>query len=217
MNSMNSLEKILNDFNSCIIKEPRTLELSKIDSQSSISALQLIGERVRLEDFIKAEELIKLNFGIDYIPAKFNMLWEMIYAEGWTNYRFQTTLKWFIKNKKFPNWTIADWFEYDVKLYTYNEYLKQLHNNKNLNQEIEWYKVNGVLLWKYKDGKDLPLEKYVPKKTIEKSYCYNCDKEIEKDKMYCSEKCKQEFEKEMNAIKNKGNKIINRNLNEREK
>jgi hypothetical protein len=141
------------------------LQNLKNNSEREINALDLIGNPVSAIELLKAEELLKMNYGVDYPKEKFSMLWEMIKEEGWTDIRLKETLKWFLKRKKFPNWTVADWFEYGTKLFNNAEYLKQLNEiGKSLNEQIEWYIINGVYLWKYKDGIELPFEKAVFKK-----------------------------------------------------
>lgn len=126
---------------------------------NEINALDFIGKQLKPIDIMKAEEMLKMNYGIEYPAEKFSMLWEMIKEEHWTDYRLKAIMKWFLKNKRFPNWTIADWFDYGVKLYGYAEYLNKLHTNRGLNEQIEWYNINGVQCWKYKDGTELPFEK----------------------------------------------------------
>lgn len=133
-------------------------EVKNLTNLGSINYLNLIGEPIKKQDILSAEEMLKMNYGVDYPAEKFSMLWQMIKEEGWTDHRLRETVKWFLKNKKFPNWTISDWFDYGVKLYSYNEYLKQLHENRGLNEQIEWYKINDVLCWKYIDGTELPFE-----------------------------------------------------------
>lgn len=134
-------------------------EVKNLTNLGSINYLNLIGEPIKKQDILSAEEMLKMNYGVDYPAEKFSMLWQMIKEEGWTDHRLRETVKWFLKNKKFPNWTISDWFDYGVKLYSYNEYLKVLHENRSLNEQIEWYKINGVMCWKYIDNVELPFEK----------------------------------------------------------
>ena len=98
-----------------------------------------------------------MNFGIDYPSEKFTMLWEMIIEDKWTKERLQSTLKWFLKNKKFPSWTIADWFDYDVKLYPHSWYRKNITEGVK-DSDMQGYKINGQTLWCLK-GADLPFEK----------------------------------------------------------
>lgn len=131
-----------------------------LKNRDSINALDFIGGKVTSEDILKAEEFLKMNFGVDYPKEKFSMLWEMIREEGWTSERLKQTLKNFLKTKKFATWTIADWFDYKIELYGYSEYLKKLNERgKTFNNEIEWYRVGGVPFWKYKDVTELPLER----------------------------------------------------------
>jgi hypothetical protein len=123
----------------------------------SIDALDLIGEKVKPDEIFKSEELLKMNYGVEYPQEKFTMLWEMIREEGWTNEHLKQTVKHFLKNKKFATWTIADWFDYGVKLFSYTKYLEELSKKgAAFNNEIEWFRIDGVPFWKYKDGVELP-------------------------------------------------------------
>lgn len=124
------------------------------------NALDLFGEELIAEDILKAEEMLKLNFGVEYSQEKFSMLWDMIQEEGWTRERLMWTVKHFLKTKKFPNWTIADWFDYDVKLYPYTWYMQQVNEFGGVvNDQLEIFKINGTFLYRYKDGTDLPFER----------------------------------------------------------
>ncbi len=125
--------------------------LDKWIPNSGINALDLIGTKITATDRVKAEELIKMNFGAEYPKEKFQMLWELIREENWSKERFHQTLKHFLKTKKFPNWTIADFFEYESpRLFPYSKYLLELSKNSNLNNEIEWCKVNDTRFFYYK-------------------------------------------------------------------
>lgn len=100
-----------------------------------------------------------MNYGVDYPVEKFSMLWEMIREDRWTSGRLQATLRWFLKNKRFPNWTIADWFDYEVKIYPYSWYLKQVNEfGAKVNSDIEMYRINGRVYYKYRDESQLPFE-----------------------------------------------------------
>ena len=127
-------------------------------NSSGINALDLIGEKASGKDYAKAKALLEMNYGIEYQKEKFSMLFEMIAEEQWSSERFMRTVKWFLKNKKFPNWTIADWFEFGIKLYPYSWYQEQLSKGIK-HEEMEAYRINGKILWKMKDENDLPLEK----------------------------------------------------------
>ncbi len=104
--------------------------------------------------------MLQTNFGIEFLNEKFEMLFELILEEGWTHERFRETLKWFLKNHKYPNWTIADWFNYSVKLYPYSWYLKQPDKSQLEAYQVKLPKTNStVVLWKNIDGYELPFEK----------------------------------------------------------
>ena len=129
-------------------------------SDNGIIAHDLIGEPVTAEDLISTEEMLRMNYGVEYPAEKMNMLFSIIKEEGWTSARLQATAKWFLKNKKYPNWTVSDWFDYKVKLYPYSWYLEQVHTRGQIaNKEIETYKIEGQIFYKYKDGTDLPFER----------------------------------------------------------
>ena len=89
------------------------------------------------------------------------MLFDMIREEKWSEERFNRTLCWFLKNKKYPSWSISDWFDYDVKLYSYGWYLKQVREQGALiNNSIEAYTItDGITGYKFIDGNDLPFPK----------------------------------------------------------
>ena len=91
------------------------------------------------------------------------MLFEMIREEKWSEERFQRTLKWFLKTKYNQAWTMSDWFQYGVKLYPF-AWVRQ-HCHKNGLREVDFirtldvYMVDGIRLYKQKDGVELPLER----------------------------------------------------------
>jgi len=127
-------------------------------SDNGINALTLIGEPATGKDFLKAEAFLKLNYGTEYPEEKFQMLWEMLVEEKWTAEQLMRTTKWFLKNKRYPNWTIADWFDYGVKLYPGSWYLANIAKGIP-DKDMEAYRVNGVVLWKLNDGEVLPFER----------------------------------------------------------
>ena len=100
-----------------------------------------------------------MNFGKEYRSEFFNMLWGLVKEDGWTNYRLRETIKWVLKNKRWQNLTIADFYDYKLELRPYHEYLEELHKDRTLNEQIEWYWVEDQKFWKYKDGTNLPLKK----------------------------------------------------------
>ncbi|MCB0753225.1 MAG: hypothetical protein KDC52_17265, partial [Ignavibacteriae bacterium] len=127
---------------------------------TGINALDLIGDKVTPEDFAKAREMLQTNYGIEFLNEKFEMLFELILEDGWTKERFHETLKWFLKNHKYPNWTIADWFSFSVKLYPYSWYLKQPDKSQLEAYVVKLPKTSAtVILWKNIDGYELPLKK----------------------------------------------------------
>jgi hypothetical protein len=103
--------------------------------------------------------MLEANFNKDYSDEKFKVFFELIREDGWSEERFRRTFKWFLLHKKFPEWTIADWFQYGVKLYPYSWYVKQCTEGTNVLKQMDRYRVDGVVLYKFKDGEDLPFER----------------------------------------------------------
>lgn len=127
-----------------------------------MNALDLIpGEQVSGVTLAKAKVFLKQNYGLEYSEEKFAMLFQMIDEERWTEERFKRTFSWFLKNKKFPSWTIADWFEFGIKVYPYAWYLQQIDKQgREFNRSIDWYRLpDGTLVCKPKDGNDLPFQR----------------------------------------------------------
>jgi hypothetical protein len=146
-------------------------ELTKSVTAEGIHALDLLGERALGEDFAKVKTMIELSYGVkfetkDKTMTKIDVLFDLIAEEGWSKERLQATTKWVLKNKKWGTWTPADWFEYGVKLYPYSWYQKQIASGVK-HEEMECYLVNGIVLWKMKDGQELPFERPEAKKTEE--------------------------------------------------
>jgi len=133
--------------------------------REGINGLDLIDSPlISSETFKKGAILLEQNFGIDYPKEKFDMLFTMIKEEGWTEYRFMQTLKWFLKNKRYSSWTIADWFDFGVRLYPYEWYLEQQAKAGNYTKALPQMDVyimpdGKTRGYRWKDGMDLPLEK----------------------------------------------------------
>ncbi len=104
--------------------------------------------------------MLEQNFGVSYSPEKIKILFVMLIESGWTQERFQRTLKWFLKTKFNQAWTISDWFGYDVKVYPYSWYLRQVHENgREVNAEIEIvYLPEKKIGYRYIGGDPLPFE-----------------------------------------------------------
>ena len=129
--------------------------------ESGVNALDLIpSEEVKTETLTKAIAILQANFGTEFSSEKISVLFDMIREECWSEERFQRTLKWFLKNKKFPSWTVSDWFDYGVKLYPRAWYLKQCHENGGYAPiGIQFYKLpDEKIAYKYKDDEELPFE-----------------------------------------------------------
>ena len=149
-------------------KYNRTLEILRNPSDYCISngvnAFDVVPSiPVKPETLSFAKELLEQNFGTPIPSAKWMMLCQRIIEEDWSEERFKKTLNWFIDTKKFPSWTIADWFEYGVKLYPFRWVREYCHKNGlrevDFIRTLDVYMVDGIRLYKFKDGVELPLEK----------------------------------------------------------
>lgn len=128
---------------------------------NGIDALDLIeSDPVQPATFTKAIAILQANYGTEYSQEKVAVLFDTIRGENWGEERFQRTFKWFLKNKPFPAWTIADWFSFSVKVYPYSWYLEQVSKSGGgVNKQIETYRIDGVTVFRYADGQELPFEK----------------------------------------------------------
>jgi len=135
-------------------------------SQEGVNAFDLIPSKpVSAETFIKAAAYLQQAYGIEYPAEKFSILFDLVREENWTEERFNRTVKWFLKTKYNQAWTIADWWQYNIRLYPFVWVRESCR--KSGQSEIEFiktldvYLVDGVRLYKLKDGVDLPLERVV--------------------------------------------------------
>ena len=146
----------------------RTLEILRSPSDfcvsNGVSAFDLVkSEPVKETSLAFAKEVLEQNFGTPIPNAKWMMLCQRIIEEDWSEERFKRTLNWFIDNKRFPSWVVADWFDYNVKLFPF-QWVRQ-HCHKNGLREVDFirtldvYMVDGIRLYKMKDGIELPLER----------------------------------------------------------
>jgi len=132
--------------------------------QNGVDAFSLIESPVVTPStFTKAVAYLQQAYGVDYPKEKFSILFDLIVDEGWNEERFTRTLKWFLKTKYNQAWTIADWFQYGVKLYPFRWVREYCHKNGlrevDFVQTLDVYMVDGVRLYKMKDGIELPLTK----------------------------------------------------------
>jgi len=131
-------------------------------TQNGVNALDLIDSPpVSVDTFKKARAILEASFGKEYSDAKMAVFFDLIRDEAWSEVKFNRTLKWFLKNVPFPEWSIANWFQYAVKLYPYSWYLEQVvKNGASVNKQIETYRLpDGVIGFRYADGQELPFEK----------------------------------------------------------
>lgn len=131
---------------------------------NGINALSLIDSPpVETTTLTKAIATLQANYGTSYSPEKIMLLFEMVRDEHWTEEQFTRTFKWFLKNKPFPAWTIADWFQYGVKVYPYAWYLRQQNEagpHVDVLKKMDRYRLpDGTTVFKWKDGEVLPFER----------------------------------------------------------
>lgn len=127
---------------------------------------------------------LEINFGVEIPKEKSTLLFNFLEDEGWSNERFNRTLQWFLRKKIYPNWSIADWTNYEVKLYTFDWIANYCHKegfsstSDFIENNMQGYIINGIRLWKFLDGdEDLPFPKIPPSPPI---YCEYCGKILEK-------------------------------------
>jgi hypothetical protein len=111
----------------------------------------------------QAKEIIEQNYGTSIPQSKWLMLCKRFFDEEWTEEQFKRTLAWFLDTKHYPSWTIADWFDYNVKLYPF-AWVRDYCNKNGLREvdfikSLDVYIVNGVRLYRMMDGTNLPLER----------------------------------------------------------
>jgi hypothetical protein len=110
---------------------------------------------------VEAKVLLEANYGVEYDDRKFMMLSKYLIDKGWSEERFKRTFDWFIQNKKFSAWTMADWFDFGIKLYPFAWVRQYCHENGLREdvfiQSLDCYNVGGVRMYKMKDGIDLPF------------------------------------------------------------
>lgn len=129
----------------------------KVPSDQKINALDLIGDPVEAVDLAKAQAFLEANYGVAITKEKMKLLFDLVKEAKWTKERFKRTLTHIIRTKVYPNWTIADWFDYGVNLYPYSWYLEQVAQGNS--DKLEAYSINGKTMYKLIDGEQLPFEK----------------------------------------------------------
>lgn len=109
--------------------------------------------------FLTGMAAIEANFGTKQSGEKVAMLFEMIHSEGWTEHRFKETAKWFMRTKRFPSWTVADWFDYGVKVYPRSWMVRKAYEGLDPKTDLECYELEGGdIVWKLRDGVSLPFK-----------------------------------------------------------
>ena len=137
--------------------------------ENGVNALSLIESvPVSATTFTRAKAMLEANFGGPIGEEKMALFFDLCREERWSEEQFLRTFKWFLKNKPFPAWTIADWFQYGVRVYPYAWYLDQQSKAGpyvDVLQQMDRYKLpDGTIVFKWSDGQDLPFEEIVAEK-----------------------------------------------------
>ncbi|GEM_PF-2501079 len=149
------------------------------------NALELVASPlVTSKDLVKAQYDLEINFGTEYDKNKMVQLFAVMQSDNWTRLRFQRTFQWFLRNKRYPAWTIADWYEFGIKVYpeawAYHKIGLEPHYNR---KSFDWYKLStGEIVCKFQDGIELPLEKYefpALSETMIMIRCRDCGAEVQ--------------------------------------
>jgi len=120
---------------------------------NGIDPFSIAGTPLTGEDFAKFEVILKTAYNKNYDRNLFRLLFDMVVDDGWTRESLEYALKQMIKRNKWATWTIADFYSYAPRLYPYSYYLA------NKAKPMEAYKVGGLVLWKERDGIELPFER----------------------------------------------------------
>ena len=128
-----------------------------------INALDLIGEEIEPIDLAKAQAYLEANYGLSIPKEKMKLLFDAVKEAKWTKERFKRALYHILKTKSYATWTLSDWFDYSITLYPYSWYLEQVSLGNS--DRIEAYKINGLIMYKFIDGQNLPFEKFEMKKS----------------------------------------------------
>jgi len=150
----------------------------RLTNSDHINALELFDSPpVSSETFARSGEVLKANFGIDFDPVKFKALFLQIDNAGWTEERYRRTFDWFLRNKKFASWTIADFFEYGIEMGGYGWYLKKLHEGWKNTDFARWELPDGSVAYTAASA-DLPFKQWEPKAKTPIFDCRDCGKEF---------------------------------------
>lgn len=132
--------------------------------ESGVNALDLFDSpEVSPSTFTSAVAFLQANYGAEYSQEKTSMLFDLIREENWSEERFKRTFRWFLKNKPYTAWTIADWFSYSVKIYPMEWYHNEQHKSgiyTDVRNQMDIYILpNAERGYRYRDGIILPFER----------------------------------------------------------
>jgi hypothetical protein len=123
--------------------------------KTGVEASDLISDPATTDDVNSAVASLELNYGIPCPLPKLAQLTVFVLNRNWTKARLDRATEYILEHNKFPTWTVADFCGYTCKLYPHSWYIKQI-NDGIKDEDMEAYKVNGQVLWKMKDGNELP-------------------------------------------------------------
>lgn len=129
---------------------------------NGVNALDLADSpEVSTETFAKSMAILQANFGAEFNRERVSVLFDLIRKDGWSETRFTAVVEWFLKNKRFPTWTIADWYDYGIKVYPEAWYRKRCTESYNPLPHLDRYRLpDGTIVYREKDGQTIPgLEK----------------------------------------------------------
>lgn len=175
-----------------------SLNLGKLQAtpENGILVAEVFNDPITSVGFSDCIKRLAVNFGIDYAgrnPEKLALLFEEMLIAGWTNEWMKQATRYFMKNNKYPTWTIADWFDLPLqKLYTHSQYTAKITEfGRGFNSEIQWYDLEGVFLWAYKKEGELPFKK----KQIKKAQAVAPEPEMPNDENFDFKSFAEEFKK----------------------
>lgn len=131
--------------------------------------LDLTCKPIQKQDELVSQGYLEAAYGTEYSQQRVDMLFDFAREEGWSGQRLIETVKHVIRSSKWKDWTVADFLSTPTgELKNYNWVLEELAKDRTAQSRMVGYRVGGVTLWKYADGKELPFPKVYPvQKTVE--------------------------------------------------
>ena len=172
---MKALNKVINQTLDSSLQNKSTITFESLKNpstnviQKGVNALELIGNKLLdNETFIKGTAILMANYGTEYSKEKFKVTFDILKKDKWTEERFLRTLEYIIKNNPYPNWNIANWYQFDIRVFPALNcsapdgadfyYIGDDFNEIIWNEKKIFGK--GVLVWKEPDGNEIPFLKF---------------------------------------------------------